>query len=98
MPLTRCGPWGLLHKLGSYRISKRVSSLIESFLWGRSIKIVINAHFSVTHETKILSPTLSLFYIYNDLTKMILRSLLNIYATDITIYAYTSKYLEVPNS
>ena len=88
---------GLLHKLSSYGISGRVHSIIKSFLSGRSMKVVVNGQSSKVHainagvpQGSVLGPTLFLIFI-NDLPDSVIRSFINIFADDTTIYGTTSK-------
>ena len=88
---------GLLHKLTSYGISGRVYSLIKSFLTGRKMKVVVNGQSSEILGTNagvpqgsVLGPTLFLLFI-NDLPDSLIRSFIDIFADDSTIYGLTSK-------
>ena len=91
---------GLLHKIASYGITGRVFSVIQSFLTGRTMKVVVNGQSSGIHDINagvpqgsVLGPTLFLLFI-NDLPDNILRSFVNIYADDTTLYGCTSKDLD----
>ena len=88
---------GLLHKISSYGIAGNVFSIIKSFLSDRFIRVVIDGQKSEAHsinagvpQGSILGPTLFLLYI-NDLPNHILRSFVDIYADDTTIYGSTTK-------
>ena len=88
---------GLLYKLSSYGISGRVYSIIKSFLTGRKMKVVVNGQSSEilginagVPQGSVLGPTLFLLFI-NDLPDSLIRSFINIFADDSTIYGLTSK-------
>ena len=90
---------GLLHKLSSYGISGRIYSIIKSFRSSRSMKVVVNGQSSKVHainagvpQGSVLGPTLFLIFI-NDLPDRVIRSFINIFADDTTIYGTTSKNL-----
>ena len=90
---------GLLRKLTSYGISGRLYSTLRSFLLGRKMRVVVNGQKSDVFEINagvpqgsVLGPTLFLLFI-NDLPADVLKSFINIFADDTTIYGFTSKDL-----
>ena len=90
---------GLFRKITSYGISGRVYSIIKSFLSGRKMRVVVNGQSSEVFDINagvpqgsVLGPTLFLLFI-NDLPANIVRSFVNIFADDTTIYGHTSKDL-----
>ena len=88
---------GLLCKLTGYGISGKLYSTLKSFLLGRKMRVVVNGQKSKVFEINagvpqgsVLGPTLFLLFI-NDLPSDVLRSFINIFADDTTIYGFTSK-------
>ena len=80
-------------------ISGRIFSIIKSFLTGRSMRVVVNGQSSKVFginagvpQGSVLGPTLFLLFI-NDLPDSVIRSFINIFADDTTIYGLTSKNL-----
>lgn len=66
---------GLLHKLTSYGITRRVPSVIRFFLTGKTMKVVVNGMSSEAHgvnagvlQGSVLGSTLYMLYV-NDLSK-----------------------------
>ena len=87
---------GLLLKLASYGISGTVLSTIKSFLSNRSLNVVINGQKSQAHsinagvpQGSLLGPILFLIFI-NDLPDHIIKSFVDIFADDTTLYGSTS--------
>ena len=83
---------GLLHKLRSYGISGRIFKIIESFLYDRKIKVILDGQhssiYSITSgvpQGSILGPILFLIFI-NDLPDTIISELA-IYADDTSLYS-----------
>lgn len=81
-------------------ITGKVFSIIKFFLTDRSLKVVINGQSSRAltvnkgiPQWSVLRLTLFLNYI-NDLSKNILKSFVNFYAEDMTIYKCISKTLD----
>ena len=88
---------GLLHKLLGYGINGNVFGLIKSFLSNRYLRVVVDGQKSETFsinagvpQGSILGPTLFLLYI-NDLPNKIIRTWIDIYADDTSLYGSTSK-------
>ena len=78
-------------------------AIVKSFLSDRSLKVVVNDHKSDAHcinagvpQGSLLGPTLFLIFI-NDLPDHILRSFVDVYADDTTVYGHTSKHYDVLN-
>ena len=87
---------GLLHKVSCYGITGKTFSVVKSFLTSRSLKVVVNGQSSDAHpinagvpQGSLLGPTLFLLFI-NDLPNDIIRSLIDIFADDTTLYGHTS--------
>ena len=90
---------GLLQKLSSYGISGKVLATIKSFLSNRSMRVVINGQCSPDHsinagvpQGSLLGPTLFLVFI-NDLPDHIVRSFVDIFADDTTLYGCSSSQM-----
>ena len=83
---------GLLCKIKSYGISGRLYDIIASFLRGRSMRVVIDGQSSDTHslnagvlQGSVLGPTL-FHMLINDLPDQNIKSLIDIFADDTTVY------------
>ena len=83
--------------MSGYGISGKVFAIIKSFMCNRPLKVVVNGQSSESiginagvPQGSLLGPTLFLIFI-NDLPKNTLKSLVNIYADDTTVYGSTSE-------
>ena len=92
IPFDRVWHAGLLHKLPSYGISGRVYKIIQSFLYDRRFKVVLDGQQSQTFSANsgvpqgsILGPVL--FLIFNNGLADNLVSNLGIYADDTAVYS-----------
>lgn len=89
----------LLHKVSRYGISRRVSTVIKSFLSGRSMKAVVNGQSSEVRycwrPLRLFLQSYPLFILYiHYLPQDILRTSKYMYLNDTTVYRSTSECLD----